>query len=303
MSAPSLNRLRLAILLAAGLMASPAGTAAQPTRVPEMPPLNGGVQGRRLPGKFVWADLVTDDLAAAQRFYGSLFGWKFYSIHPGYVVAELEERVLAGILQRPKPKDRPAQPRWIGFMSVASVERAGKAVVKAGGRVLAPKESLPRRGEQAIFADPEGAVFGVLRSSSGDPDDVLAAPGEWIWIQMLSRDGGAATSFYRAVAGYKVVENDTPGRASDFVLTSEGYARATIRTLRTTDQAVQATWLPFVRVTRVAEAVARVRELGGTIRFEPSPDVLQGRVAIVADPTGASIGIMEWDETRGKGGR
>ncbi len=34
-------------------------------------------------GKFVWHDLVTDDPAAARRFYGSLLGWEFeQTTHP-----------------------------------------------------------------------------------------------------------------------------------------------------------------------------------------------------------------------------
>jgi hypothetical protein len=36
---------------------------------------------------------------------------------------------------------------------------------------------MDERGEQAVFADAEGAVFGVIKSSSGDPEDFLAEPG------------------------------------------------------------------------------------------------------------------------------
>jgi hypothetical protein len=137
-------------LLLTGWLALTSATAAQPPRRPELPPLTTAPEKRHLPGKFVWADLVTDDLPAAQRFYAGLFGWRFMGVSSGYVIAEHEERALAGILQRPRPKDRPAQPRWVGFVSVPSVERAEKAVVKAGGRVMAPREVLPLRGEQAI---------------------------------------------------------------------------------------------------------------------------------------------------------
>ena len=70
-----------------------------------------------------------------------------------------------------------AKPRWFGYISVANVERAKRAVTKAGGRVLAAPQKMPKRGEQAVFADPEGALFGVIKSSSGDPEDFLAEPG------------------------------------------------------------------------------------------------------------------------------
>ena len=72
-----------------------------------------------------------------------------------------------------------------------------------GGRLLAPPQNFAKRGEQAVFADPEGAIFGVMKSTSGDPADVLAEPGEWIWIQLLTRDARKAADFYRSVAGYE----------------------------------------------------------------------------------------------------
>src|SRR6185436_17978977 len=161
-------------------------------------------------------------------------------------------RPLCGMFQRPRPKDRVAEPRWFGYISVGSVERAQGAVTKAGGRVLASPKKMSKRGEQAVFADPEGAVFGVVKSSAGDPEDFLADPGDWIWIQLLSRDARKAAEFYRAVAGYEITENTGTNRQSDYVLTSEGYARGTVRTIRNGDTKVQPTWLPFVRVKNVA---------------------------------------------------
>ena len=41
-----------------------------------LPPIGSG-DGEALPGKLVWFDLLTDDDAAARRFYGELFGWTF----------------------------------------------------------------------------------------------------------------------------------------------------------------------------------------------------------------------------------
>ncbi len=58
------------------------------------------------PGKMIWADLVTPDLAAAEQFYGGLFGWTFTSIHAGksdYAVALLGGHPIGGLVQRPLP--------------------------------------------------------------------------------------------------------------------------------------------------------------------------------------------------------
>lgn len=270
-------------------------------RASELPPLTTVSGSPRLPGKFVWADLVTDNALLAQKFYSELFGWRFYD-YGGYFIGMNDERPLCGMFQRPRPKDQIAQPRWFGYLSVSNVEKAQRAVTKAGGRVLAEPKKMPKRGEQAVFADAEGAIFGVVKSSSGDPEDFLPEPGDWIWIQLLSRDARKAAEFYRAVAGYEIIENAATNRESDYVLTSEGYARGTVRTIRN-DTKIQPTWLPFVRVKNVSESVALAKQLGGKVLIEPKPEVFHGKVAVIADPTGAAIGIMEWQAEMLKGGR
>jgi predicted enzyme related to lactoylglutathione lyase len=269
---------------------------------PPLPPLTNLSGSPRLPGKFVWADLVTDDVLAAQKFYTGLFGWKFYD-YGGYLIGRNDDRPMCGMFQRPRPADSSAKPRWLGFISVANVERAREAVIKAGGRVLAKPQKMPKRGEQAVFADAEGALFGVVKSSAGDPEDFLAEPGDWIWIQLLSRDGHKAAEFYREVAGYTIMENHETNRLSDYVLTSEGYARATVRTLQTDDAKVRPTWLPFVRVKDVGESVALTKQLGGKVWIEPKSEFLNGKVAVIADPTGAAIGLLEWSPGLAKGGQ
>ena len=276
-----------------------AGFAADSLKLPPLTTVSGSP---RLPGKFVWADLVTDDALAAQKFYTALFGWKFYD-YGGYLIGRNDDRPLCGMFQRPRPADPNAKPRWFGYISVANVACAEKAVTEAGGKVLAAPKKIPERGEQAVFADAEGAMFGVVKSSAGDPADFLADPGDWIWIQLLSRDGRQAAEFYRQVGGYTIIDNTTSNKSSDYVLTSEGYARATIRTIRSDDKKVLPTWLPFVRVKNVGESVALTKQLGGKVWIEPKPDLFEGKVAVIEDPTGAAIGILEWSEGLAKGGQ
>jgi len=274
------------------------GQAAPPDL--RLPPLTAGERSPQLPGKFVWADLVTDNVEAAQKFYGSMFGWTFQTMN-NYIIASNDERPLCGLLQRPRPADGSAKPRWFGYLSVSSVAKTERAVTQAGGRVLAPPQNFPERGEQAVFADPEGAVFGVMKSISGDPQDFLPDEGDWIWIQLLSHDARRAAQFYRAVGGYDIVENPASNRLSDYVLVSEGYARATVRTIPAEHKQVQPAWLLFVRVKNIGESLGLTRQLGGKVLLEPKPELFDGRVAVIADPTGAAIGILEWGEKALKG--
>jgi predicted enzyme related to lactoylglutathione lyase len=277
-------------------------TAGFPAESP-LPPLTTVPRSPQLPGKFVWADLVTDDVPAARNFYGRLFGWTFRNVD-GYLIAANKEDPICGMFHRPRPTGRAeARPRWFGYISVASMKEAQRAVTRAGGRVLAAPQKLPKRGEQAIFADAEGAVFGVIKSSSGDPQDFLPEPGDWIWIQLLSRDARKAADFYRAVVGYEVIENTATNRSSDYVLASDGYARATVRTIPSGQDQVPPNWMPFVRVKSVPESVALTKQLGGKVLLEPKAELFAGRVAVIADPTGAAIGVLEWSDELVKGGQ
>jgi predicted enzyme related to lactoylglutathione lyase len=261
---------------------------------PELPPLTTVKGNPRLPGKFIWADLVTDDLAAARTFYQQLFNWRF-AIAGNYSVVINDSHPIAGLFQKARPANDPkAKPRWFGYISVSNVKKAEKKVLDAGGKTLIAPQDFPKRGEQAVFADPEGAIFGVMKSSSGDPEDTQGGLGDWIWIQLLSRDGRKAGEFYQAVCGYEVIENTTANRLNDYVLVSKGYARATVRTIPAARTEVNPTWLPYVRVADVSQTAARARQLGGTVLVEPKPELLEGKVAVIADPTGAAVGILSW---------
>ena len=155
----------------------------------ELPPLVEPASAEHHVGKVIWVDLVTPDLAGAKQFYSGLFGWTFRDIHFGktdYAVAFLDGRPVGGLLQRPLPPGEQRRPAWLAFIAVRDVDAAKRTALEHGAKVVFEPRSYPQRGRQAVFADPEGAVFAVLASSSGDPADFLAAPGEWIWSSLLA---------------------------------------------------------------------------------------------------------------------
>lgn len=75
------------------------------------------------------------------------------------------------------------------------------------------------------------------------------------------------------------------------------------RTIPRAAEQVKPTWLPFVRVKRVTESVAQAQQLGGKVLIEPNPERFDSKVAVIADPTGAAIGLLEWPEGLEKGER
>jgi uncharacterized protein len=288
-----MKRNALRFLLRVALSVAAATAAAAPPAF-EVPPLMQPPVAEH-PGKLIWAELVTPDLAAAEHFYGSLFGWTFHEIRTGdapYAVAKLGDEPVAGLVQRPLRPERPAQPAWLTFFSVPNVRQAGQLIVEHGGKELSAPRAYRLRGQQAVYADPQGAVFAVLNSHSGDPADVLAAPGQWIWTALVARDPDSDAAFYQDVFGFEVFELPRGPRGEHLVLASEQFARASVNPLPREN--MQPHWVAFVRVNDVARAAEAARSLGGRVLVGPHRDRHGGMVALLADPAGAAIGVMDW---------
>jgi uncharacterized protein len=254
-------------------------------------------------GKVIFLELVTPDLAATKRFYGDLFGWTFRDIEADttqYAEALLDGRPVAGLVHRALPASEHRQPAWLSFFAVSDVDTAEKIAVQQGAKMLFAPHSFPDRGREAVFADPQGAVFAVLASSSGDPPDFLAAPGEWIWSSLITRDPDADAAFYKTLFGYDIFELPASAGARHLLLASHDYARASVNTLPANTTDAYPYWLNYVRVEDTAKMTAKVVALGGRVLVEPWVDRHGGRVAVVADPVGAPFGLLEWPETESK---
>ncbi len=248
-------------------------------------------------GKLIFVELVTPDLVASKKFYAGLFGWTFRDIRASgieYAEALLDGRPVAGLIQKNVPAGEHRQPTWLSFFAVGDVDAAKKVAVQNGAKVLFEPHSIPDRGREAVFSDPQGAVFVVLASSSGDPPDVLAEPGEWIWSSLITRDPNTAAAFYQKLFGYEVFELPATEGAKHLLLSSDNYARVSVNTLPANKPNVHPHWLNYIRVEDAVKMTAKVVALGGRVLVSPRIDRQGGKVAVVADPLGAPFGLLEW---------
>jgi predicted enzyme related to lactoylglutathione lyase len=254
-------------------------------------------------GKVIFLDLVTPDIAAAKQFYAGLFGWQFRDSQDGvikYAAASLDGRPVAGLLQREIPAGEHPQPAWLSFLSVRDVDAVAASASQHGAKLMFGPRDFPDRGREAVLADPQGAVFAILASGSGDPPDVLAVPGQWIWSSLITSDPDAGAAFYQALFGYEVYELPAAEGAEHLLLASDDYARASVNSLPAATPGRHPYWLNFVRVEDTLKMTAKVVALGGRVLVEPRFDRHGGRVAVVADPQGAPFGLLEWPSTESK---
>jgi len=240
---------------------------------------------------------------SSKKFYSGLLGWTFRDIHTGktdYSIALLAGQPVAGLIHREAPPEKLQRPAWLTFLAVRDVDTAKRVALENGATVVTETRTYPQRGRQAILADPEGAVFALLASSSGDPADDEAAPGEWIWSSLLARDPDAEAGFYQTLLGYDVFDLPNDGSLEHLVLSSDNFARAGVNSLPGASPRRHPHWLNFVRVQDADASTAKVVELGGRVLVQPHVDRHGGKVAVVADPAGAHFGLMEWSNADGQ---
>lgn len=258
------------------------------------PPIADPPSDKRYPGRWVWHELLTDDVAAAKRFYGSVFGWTFDTIGKGsrtYTLVRHDGRAIAGIVARASGGDAGPGGQWVGLMSVPDVDTAVRFVQTNNGRVLYGPQWLHGRGEIATCADPDGAVFGVIRSDTGDGDDVSGDIHEWVWAELWARSADRTAKFYTALASYETDAVERPDGSHAVHLVSSGFARAAVIT--SPRPTLSAAWLRYVRVADVAATSRQVEAAGGRIVIAPAPGIRKGTVAIAVDASSAPFALVQ----------
>jgi len=254
-----------------------------------------------LVGKVVWHDLITEDIDAAEKFYGGLFGWTFEertgSRGQDYSLARSGNVYVAGMVSIDRPTDGTRYSRWLPYISVGDVDDAVARGVAAGASVAVSARNV-NLGRVAALIDPQGAVIGLARSSIGDPDDktTAAGPGRPVWNELLANDTAAATSFYEVLGNYDSRVIDKPN-GKYTILGRSGVNRAGMIKKPPVDE--PPVWLTFFGVSDPAAAAKKAASLGGNILLPAAPDLRDGTVAVVTDPSGAILVLQQWTASAG----
>ncbi|UCE41398.1 MAG: VOC family protein [Candidatus Aminicenantes bacterium] len=244
-------------------------------------------------GKFVWYDLLTDDVLAVKKFYGGLFGWQFEGeerIDAEYTVILQSGTPIGGIVFRKEKKVDHSQ--WLSYLSVADVDRAVEMIKAKNGIIYREPFELPNRGRVAVVADPQGAAIVLIKSQTGDPEDRDLITNNWLWTELFASDIKKAADFYSQLVGYTVEEFDTGLKIPYYVFKQNSTLRGGL--LKIPWEGVKPNWLPYVLVDDPGKIAGQVQSLGGQVLIAPNKDIRQGSVALIQDPMGAVFAIQKW---------
>lgn len=272
---------RTMLILLAAVMIGLSGCA---SKQPSLPSITQAPTGQHQVGKFVWFDLLTEDVQSAQKFYKELFGWRFKGKSSDYSVIYSGDKPIGGIvgLENKDPKEQ--ESIWLASLSVEDVDRAVSATKARFGKVLDAPIDVKGRGRMAVIQDPEGAELVLIRADGGDPVAAAVNSSEWLWVDLFTRDAKAAGEFYGALVGYVSQTMETDEDHSYNLLKKNNQAFAGVVELPWED--VEPNWLPYVKVDDLEGTISQAEKLGGVLILRLK------NVAIIADPVGSVFGIQ-----------
>jgi uncharacterized protein len=139
----------------------------------------------------------------------------------------------------------------------------------------------------------QAGVFGGFESvgivSGGKWSDHAGIPS---WFELLTRDYDGSLAFYRDVFGWNDTFpiSDTPEFRYSTIHAETPMLGGVLDASAFLPEGVPAGWTVYFGAEDVDATVAKVVELGGTV-VAPAEDTPYGRMASVADPTGARFSI------------
>lgn len=120
------------------------------------------------PGSVTWCELITDEPARAAEFLRGILGVQTSEL-PGergqapYIMFGPDNEHMAGIMQ--KTPDMGQMPNtWGVYFEVIDADATVADARRLGGTVLVPPTDI-MPGRFAMIADPQGAVFGIIKSN------------------------------------------------------------------------------------------------------------------------------------------
>jgi uncharacterized protein len=253
---------------------------------------------------FIWYELMTTDRAAVKAFYGSVVGWeacdwqgKEGGTAPAmpYTLLGHGQAMVAGMMDLPDHlRSAGVPPHWGGYVRTGDVDATAEKAVALGGSVRVPPTDIPDVGRFAVLADPQGAVFSIMKPSSTEPPPRPAAdqPGQCNWHELFTTDQAAAGQFYGPLFGWEKARGHDMGAMGVYeIWTINGEEK--IGTFPKPPQVPVPCWSFYFSVPDIGAAADRVKAAGGEVLMGPHEVpggtwILSGR-----DPQGAHFSLMQ----------
>lgn len=246
-------------------------------------------------GRFVWYELLTSDLKAAEAFYTSVVGWRMNdSGIPGmqYTLIFVGDSMMGGAMAlTDEMRAMEVPPCWSGYIGVDDLDAALEKVVALGGAIRRPKMVVPG-GHFAVVADPHGGAFFLHQSHDDAPLGTPGAPGTVCWHELYAGDLASAWEFYSALFGWQKFEAIDMGPMGTYQTFGPAGGQAFGGMMTKSPHVPVACWNYYIVTDDIDAAATRVTEGGGKIFNGPMQVPGGGWVLNAADPQGAMFALL-----------
>src|SRR4051812_17178858 len=241
-----------------------------------------------------YVELSSPDQQAAKEFYGPLLGWEFEDVDMGeagvYVAVSVRGDSMAGIAgQMPHLAGHPAF--WGAYIAVDDVDAAAARVEPAGGKVEAGPFDVMELGRMASVQDPSGARVNLWQAGQSIGSVRVNEPGCPIWHELSSPALPVATKFYADVLG--VTWEAMPMETGDDYTCLMVDGRPVAGAFPPPMEGIPPHWEVYFNVEDADAVAEKAGQLGGKVVQEPWDVPGVGRMAILMDPQGAVLGLMQ----------
>jgi predicted enzyme related to lactoylglutathione lyase len=240
-------------------------------------------------GAPIWIDLASSDVDRSKDFYAAVFGWTFESSGPefgGYVNAFCDGKPVAGLMANDPQWGVPDG--WTTYLHSADINATLNKAVAAGAFTCAegtkPME-VKDKGWMAMLSDPAGAFVGLWQPTGHRGFEVVNENGAPTYFQLTTRQYGEALDFYRQVFDWKI---ETVSDTDEFRYSTANFDGEALLGVMAMD--VDPSWFFFLGADDVDKTVQLILDNGGSI-VRGAEDTPYGRLASVADPTGAGFNL------------
>ena len=122
------------------------------------------------PGSYGWAELSARGLERAIPFYEQVFGWSTRTSPMGegqgdYTEFQVDGQSVAGGLEISPGLPAEVPSYWMVYFAVDDVDDAFRRAIDGGATEMVAPQEFPG-GRFAIVSDPQGAMFGLLKTAS-----------------------------------------------------------------------------------------------------------------------------------------
>jgi predicted enzyme related to lactoylglutathione lyase len=245
-------------------------------------------------GNPCWIDLMTTNVEAARAFYGELFSWEAGEASNefgGYFMFTRDDVAIAGAM--PMELGGPIPDTWSTYLAVPDAAAAVSRAEAAGATVAAPVVQIADLGSMAVLIDPVGAAIGLWQPIQFQGFGVIDEPRAPRWFELHARDYDRAVAFYREAFSWDTREMN---HLADVRYTTANNGEQSFAGLMdATGQLPEGSpsyWLVYFGVDSVDASLDIIRAHGGSV-LSPAMDTPFGRLAGVADPTGAMFTILQ----------